>query len=86
MECPNHRVRLELICTKERLFCEIAEIQKTGLAYDKEEREMGLSCVGAAISDYQGVFRYAISISGPTARMQGERLAEEKRQRKGLQP
>ncbi len=67
------------ICTKERLFCEIAEIQKTGLAYDKEEREMGLSCVGAAISDYQGVFRYAISISGPTARMQGERLEEIKK-------
>ena len=67
------------ICTEERLLCEIAEIRKTGLAYDREEREMGLSCVGAAIPDYQGIFRYAVSISGPTARMQGERLEEIKK-------
>lgn len=64
------------ICTKERLLEEMKEIRNTGFAYDREEREMGLICVGTAILDYQGISRYAISISGPVARMQGERLDE----------
>lgn len=62
------------ICTKERLLEEIRGIHDTGFAYDREEREMGLMCVGAAILDYQGIPCYAISVSGPMARMQGECL------------
>ena len=64
------------ICTKERLLGELQEIRDTGLAYDREEREMGLICVGAAILDYQSIPRYAISVSGPVARMQGSCLDE----------
>jgi len=47
---------------------------KEGLAYDREESELGLFCVGAPIRDAQGFPVAAVSVSGPVTRLEGERL------------
>ncbi|MDO5062742.1 MAG: IclR family transcriptional regulator [Peptostreptococcaceae bacterium] len=57
------------ISNNEKLIQELADIRKKGYAVDDEEREVGLTCVGAPIFDVQGNLVAAISISGPTARM-----------------
>ncbi len=46
-----------------------------GYAMDNEEAEIGLKCVGVAIRDPHGRYTHALSISGPTARMD-EHLTE----------
>ena len=56
------------------LLKEIEEIKKYGYAFDNEEREVGLSCVGVSINGYDGMSRYGVSVSGPTNRITGERL------------
>ncbi|MGI5963765.1 MAG: IclR family transcriptional regulator [Lawsonibacter sp.] len=58
------------IHTLEELQRQLVETKKVGLAYDWEEREYGISCVAAGILDVTGEPAYAISISGPHARME----------------
>lgn len=67
------------ICDLDRLLNELTDTRKTGFAYDMEERETGLLCVGVSVPDYRGEYIYGISISAPLARMQEERLAEVRR-------
>jgi DNA-binding IclR family transcriptional regulator len=45
------------------------EIEQEGVSYDKEEYEYGLSCIAAPINGPQGNIIAAISISGPTTRL-----------------
>lgn len=67
------------ICDLERLQKELSEVRRTGFAYDNEEREEGLFCVGVSIPDYKGIYSYGISISAPLVRMRGEKLEEAKK-------
>lgn len=46
------------------------EIEKEGISIDREEYEYGLTCIAAPITDYNGNIISAISISGPTTRLQ----------------
>ncbi|TCO55862.1 IclR family transcriptional regulator [Actinocrispum wychmicini] len=48
---------------------DLAEVRGRGYALDDEESEIGLKCVGVPIRDDTGVYRYAISVSGPTSRV-----------------
>lgn len=57
------------ICELERLQSELEQIRSTGFGYDREERELGLWCVGVSVVDYKGEYRYGISISAPATRM-----------------
>ena len=45
------------------------EIERDGISYDKEEYEYGLSCIAAPIYDTNKNIIAAISISGPTTRL-----------------
>lgn len=58
------------ICNLDELLAQLAKTRVTGFAYDNEEREVGLFCVGVSIPDYKGIYSYGISISAPLARMQ----------------
>lgn len=78
-ELPAVRFTANTICDLERLFGELEEVRKTGFAYDNEEREEGLFCVGVSIPDYKGAYSYGISISAPLVRMRGEKLEDAKR-------
>lgn len=48
---------------------ELKLVKEQGYAVDKEENELGVTCLGTAIFDYTKKPRAAISISGPTSRM-----------------
>lgn len=62
------------ITNKERFIRELAEVKRNGFALDLEENEYGITCIAAPIFDHLGKVIAAVSISGPTIRMNDERL------------
>jgi len=56
------------------LETELEKIRKLGYAVDNEEIMDSLRCVAAPIRSYNGKVCAAISVSGPVARMAGERF------------
>jgi IclR family transcriptional regulator, acetate operon repressor len=54
---------------------EVAEIARTGVAYDREEASVGISCVAAPIFGREGKLVAACSVAAPTHRASPERLA-----------
>ncbi|NLY68114.1 MAG: IclR family transcriptional regulator [Tissierellia bacterium] len=60
------------IVNKEDLYMELEEIRKNGYGFDNEERELGVSCIGAPVFDLNGDVIACITISGPTSRFTEE--------------
>ncbi|MCG0278168.1 MAG: IclR family transcriptional regulator [Thermanaeromonas sp.] len=56
------------------LEAELAKVRAQGYAIDNEEIMDSLRCVAAPIRDHTGKVCAAISVSGPVARLEGERL------------
>lgn len=52
---------------------EIERVRASGYAIDDEENETGVKCIGAAIPDVYGNYRYAFSVSAPVSRMTEEK-------------
>ena len=69
LEKPLEKYTEYTITNHEDLFNELRKIKEEGYAIDNEERELGLTCIGAPILDKNGYAVAAISISGPSARM-----------------
>ncbi|WP_324760732.1 IclR family transcriptional regulator [Haloarcula sp. GH36] len=65
------------ITDRAELKSELAEVRERGYAYDREERLSGLRCVAAPIVPEDGEFVGALSVSGPTTRIEGDRFHEE---------
>jgi DNA-binding IclR family transcriptional regulator len=63
--------------SRPELFEELATISKTGVAFNNEERTRGVRAVGAAILSANDEVKGAISVSGPTARMEETRMEDE---------
>lgn len=57
-----------------RLDAELENVRALGYAVDDEEHALGLRCVAAPVFDEFGRAVAAISISGPSARIPGERI------------
>ncbi|MBC7325270.1 MAG: IclR family transcriptional regulator [Moorella sp. (in: Bacteria)] len=57
-----------------RLEMELERIRAAGYAVDNEEIMDSLRCVAAPIRDHNGKVCAAVSISGPVARLQGDRF------------
>lgn len=55
---------------------ELATIRRRGWSVDDEEANPGMRCVAAAIFNEYGEARAGISLSGPSARLTGDRLPE----------
>jgi IclR family transcriptional regulator, acetate operon repressor len=51
------------------LKAEILAIRNAGISYDREEHEMGIGCVAAAISSPDGALIAGISVTAPTYRI-----------------
>lgn len=64
------------ITTREGLWTELEAIRERGYAFDEEELIEGIRCVAAPVQACGEVFG-AISVSGPSTRMSGERFREE---------
>lgn len=60
------------ITNKRDLIGEIEEIKEKGYGFDNEERELGVSCIGAPIFDLNDEAIACITISGPTSRFNEE--------------
>ena len=56
------------------LRAELMRIRATGIAYDSEEIELGLSCVAAVVRGTNGQLVGAISVAGPTTRVNEEEV------------
>lgn len=64
------------ITTREALFDELEEIRERGFAFDREENVMGLHCVAAPVIE-DGIILGAVSLSGPSSRIKGDRYETE---------
>lgn len=60
--------------TPERLRADIETIRKRGIAFDREEHELGIGCVAAPISSHDGVLVAGISVTAPTYRVGFDQL------------
>ena len=54
----------------------LEDVKRKGYALDDEEREIGLTCIGAPIIGRDGSAVAAISVSGPTSRMNDGHIDE----------
>jgi DNA-binding IclR family transcriptional regulator len=57
-----------------RLCRELETVRKLGYSLDDEEEELGIRCLGAPIFDHSGDVVAAISVTGDTRQIDGERL------------
>lgn len=57
-----------------QLEAELAKIREMGYAVDNEEIMDSLRCVAAPIRDHNGKVCAAVSVSGPVARLEGEKF------------
>lgn len=64
------------ITDPQRLLDHLAKVKADGYAFDQEEIEVGLCCVAAPIKNYLGSVVAAISLSGPTSRMDAASLQQ----------
>lgn len=64
------------VTTIARLHHDLEAVRRQGYAYDDQELEIGLRCIGAPIYDGAGRPLAAISISGPAARINAETLEQ----------
>ena len=65
------------ITDREALEAELAAIRERGFAFNDEERTVGMRAVGAPIVTDEGRVIGAISVSGPTTRINGDWYREE---------
>jgi DNA-binding IclR family transcriptional regulator len=62
------------ITDRERFMAELAEIRRTGLAYDREEYVVGVYCVGAAVFDVHGQVVAGAGVTGLVSRFRPDDL------------
>jgi DNA-binding IclR family transcriptional regulator len=72
---PPVRRTEKTLLTRRDILADLAEIRERGYALDDEESEIGLKCVGVPIWGGGNGVNYALSVSGPTPRIE-ERLDE----------
>jgi DNA-binding IclR family transcriptional regulator len=60
------------IVEKDKLISEMEEIRHRGYGFDEEEREIGVSCIGAPVFGVNNQIIACISISGPKSRFTNE--------------
>jgi DNA-binding IclR family transcriptional regulator len=61
---------------RRELADELAEVRRLGIAFTHEELEVGLSAAAAPVRRQDGAVVAAVSVSGPTFRLDQQRLAD----------
>jgi IclR family acetate operon transcriptional repressor len=57
------------------LLCEeLARVRRDGIAYDREESTLGVTCAAAPVLDAKGLALASLSVTGPTVRIDPEHL------------
>jgi len=65
------------ITERDEFFDEIEKVREQGYAINREESHKGLNAIGAAVETHQQEVLGAFSISGPSNRLDGERMQGE---------
>lgn len=63
------------ITNPNKLLKELKEVQRKEVAFDNEEIEEGLSCIGVPVRDLNEVVVAAISVAGPSNRIKNQKEA-----------
>jgi len=71
---PSHTDKT--ITNKDEFLKELVKVRENGFAFDLEENEYGITCIAAPIFDHKGNVIAAVSISGPSIRMNEARLKQ----------
>lgn len=66
----------QTITTRAGMDAELAEVRRSGVAYDRGEELDDLRCVGAAVVDARGLPLAAIWVTGPASRLSEQRLVD----------
>lgn len=74
---PLEQITEKTTTDREVLLEELEEIREQGVAFNDEERILGMRAVGAPILGQDGTVLGGLSVSGPTTRFQGERYHTE---------
>jgi len=64
------------VTDRDELEKELEEIRDSGVAFDGEERAEGIRCIAAPVTDQDGNLIGAVSVSGPSTRLDGDHLYE----------
>lgn len=59
---------------RDGLIAELAEVRRTGLAFDREEYSLGVYCIGAPVFDVQGNVVAGAGVTGLVSRFRSEDL------------
>lgn len=62
------------LCDADALMKEVETIRRTGIAYDREEHEIGIRCIAAPIFSDDRSLAAGVSVTGPTFRVTSEAL------------
>ena len=73
---PLEALTRSTITSQSQLRRELEKIQEQGYAVDLEECEAGASCIAAPVRNAQGETVAVVGISGPTVRMDAQRIQE----------
>lgn len=60
----------------EHLRAELSGVKREGIAYDRQERVVGTTCIAAPVRNHRGHVVAAISVAGASERMPPQRLIE----------
>jgi DNA-binding IclR family transcriptional regulator len=71
-----HRYTARTILDRALLEADLTEARRLGYARDDEEFAPGVRCVAAAVRDMRGKMVAAVGLSGPSARIDLDRLAD----------
>ncbi|WP_254810205.1 IclR family transcriptional regulator [Natronosalvus amylolyticus] len=74
---PLEKITEKTTTDREDLLEELEEIREQGVAFNDEERILGMRAVGAPILAQDGTVLGGLSVSGPTTRFQGDRYQTE---------
>ena len=70
------KLTVHTIADPAALRAELAGVRRLGYAVDREEKDLGIRCVGAPIRDAGARVFAAVSVSGPSRRVPEERVPE----------
>jgi IclR family acetate operon transcriptional repressor len=70
-----HKFTENTLMSSQALRSELEDIRSCGNAYDREEHEIGISCVAAPVHSQDLTFLAGISVTGPAYRVSQEKLA-----------
>ncbi len=65
------------ISDPDELTRQLRSVSELGYAVDDEELDLGVRCIGAPIRDYMGQVIGAVSVSGPSTRINADRIHQE---------